>query len=259
MTERRLADRYVAFVDILGFSHLVSIEPLPVIAQKISRLIKHANSITIYRGGGGKPFGRYITQHMHFSDSILFWSAPVVTEKDAFVEGTGFSMFIGILIACAATLEKIPLRAGVAFGQIYADIRNRIIVGQPVVDAYRLEQAQEWIGGAFHASVDPKSILGNGQAVRYPVPLKAETQERTVLALDWVCSQIGQVKTRAEGGRREDLLEWIAERITEASSLNIRDKYSNTKTFFESRCEEWTKMWQRGYQDALLLDDDGRG
>jgi hypothetical protein len=246
MMEQRLANRYVAFFDILGFSHLVSNESLLVVAEKISRLIYYANGIMIKWNIYGKPLRTYEARHLHFSDSILLWSPPVPRDYP-FSPCVHFSMCVGILIACGM-FERIPLRAGVAFGQTYIDIRKRIIIGQPVIDAYRLEKVQEWIGGAFHSSINREDVLRYGHAVQYCVPVKPGTHGNTELAVDWVASQPAQLFSKTEGGRREQVLDWIDENIATASSQVIRDKYANTRTFFEIQ----SKMWMDAFPSSKI-------
>jgi len=63
-----------------------------------------------------------------------------------------FGQCLAQLIA-GAYLSEIPLRMGVAFGETFVDPERNIIIGKPVGEAFLLEKAQEWVGGAFHASV----------------------------------------------------------------------------------------------------------
>jgi hypothetical protein len=74
-------------------------------------------------------------------------------------------------------MDSMPLRAGFALGDCVIDPANELYVGQPIVDAYRTEQAQDWVGGAFHASCwrwpGLRDALGRASAIRYAVPVKA--------------------------------------------------------------------------------------
>jgi len=56
-----------------------------------------------------------------------------------------------------ATQARIPLRGGIAFGETIINIngQNNEIIGQAIVNAYLVEEAQQWIGVAFHSSCLP--------------------------------------------------------------------------------------------------------
>ena len=117
-----------------------------------------------------------------FSDTILMWA--LVGETMELLPG-----ILGRLVARA--MDSMPLRAGLAFGDCVIDPANELYVGQPIIDAYHTEQAQEWVGGAFHPSCwrrpGLRDVLCRGyerSAVKYAVPVKAGA-EPLDYALNW--------------------------------------------------------------------------
>jgi hypothetical protein len=94
-------------------------------------------------------------------------------------------------ILVAQSLGSLPLRIGIAFGECTIDPENDIYIGQPIVDAHRIEQRQEWIGGAFHPSCwnlgkFQERIENTATAINYPVPVKPNASGPPLAhALNW--------------------------------------------------------------------------
>ena len=120
---------YVALLDVLGFSALVGGD---IGGDKIRDYLDCLRRAT-YQSE---------VDYVVFSDSI------VLTAK-----GDGPESLIAVAGACSRLLAdllnaSIPLRGAIAFGDFF---RSRIsesvfVAGRAVIDAYRFEQAQDWIG-----------------------------------------------------------------------------------------------------------------
>jgi hypothetical protein len=129
-----------------------------------------------------------------------------------------------------AYLSEIPLRVGVAFGETFVDPERNIIIGKPVAQAFLLEKAQEWVGGAYHTSVPPEIGRIDGIGVEYAVPLKERSESTCCAAVDWCYYNDGL----------PDQFFAELERATTAFRESVTDehtlaKYSNTRLFYTSR------------------------
>jgi hypothetical protein len=100
---------------------------------------------------------------------------------------------VGKLIGLSIERE-MPLRAGIAFGPCVIDPSRELYIGQPIVDAYDVEQAQEWVGAALHTSCEaaPAFLRLSNQDpaapnhemfVKYAVPSKPEYS--LAWTIDW--------------------------------------------------------------------------
>jgi len=83
------------------------------------------------------------------------------------------------------------LRAGPAYGPAYVDSPYAMFVGQPIIDAARLEEQQQWSGGALHESACERVRRVAGATppmdwwvIPYAVPLKGGETLHT-LAVNW--------------------------------------------------------------------------
>ena len=79
----------------------------------------------------------------------------------------------------------MPLRGAIAFGPAILDADRRVFLGQPLIDAARLEKKQRFIGAGF-----TPSFLSQIVPDRYKVPFSAQLKdgggERYAgFALDW--------------------------------------------------------------------------
>jgi len=112
-----------------------------------------------------------------------------------------------------------PLRGAIAYGECVMDRNTRTFIGQPIIDAYELEESQKWIGTAFHESVVNHSSLKKGilqldEVIQYNIPVKAGIKS-TSYALNWY----------AYGSNSEAILN---KHIGMAYSTKVTTYYKNT-------------------------------
>lgn len=161
----------VAMCDVLGFTKLVATATLDEIHRRYLALVADLGPHPLFRIRTGSHEREVVLNRVVFSDTILFW-APA---------GDAIELLPHVVAQIMGqSMSSMPLRAGLAFGECVIDPANELYIGQPIIDAYHTEQAQEWIGGAFHPSCwrhpGLRDLLGKGyerSAVKYAVPVKA--------------------------------------------------------------------------------------
>ena len=189
----------LAMFDVLGFSARLEREGLDRVLTLYNELvettIKRHEQEKRWESGfrpiGESPEGTLMIpvlfglplRYAYFSDTILLW-VPLV------------QMFVRPFIAhcatfmCEALNMRVPIRGSLALGEAVMHRQSSTYLGQPLVDAARLESAQKWLGGAFSisatwpeflAEIDPRLI------VEYDVPVKESTAPGTLtpVVLDW--------------------------------------------------------------------------
>ncbi len=172
----------IAMCDVLGFTGLVTATPLDTIYERYMALRAELGPNPLFRIKPGTYEREIVLNRVVFSDTILWW-APEGETAEVLPHVIGQIM--------AGAVGSMPLRAGLAFGTCVIDPANEIYIGQPIIDAYHTEQAQEWMGGAFHSSCwtlpglrDALCSGYEGSAVEYPVPVKTGTPP-LAYALNW--------------------------------------------------------------------------
>lgn len=239
MGQRTQADkRYVAFIDILGFSSIVATRELSKVVDIVRALLHGMDSlgksgfVRIKEGGSIESelleFGS-----LHFSDTIVLWTPPV-EDADHLRRGpilTGFMLNLGNSL-WSGLATGIPLRLGIAYGDVIVSKEEGIVVGQPLVDAADIEKRQNWVGGALHRTCFASGIGSlevSSPAVHYKVPVKGASPSDIEIALDW--THIPRVASNLPGHGEWRPREFLEPLIQEAKDESVRAKYSNTLEF----------------------------
>lgn len=235
-----LSNRYVALIDILGFSRMVSEQPLEHVVQKVQRLLDTSQPFrrTIWWGPDSQgdsvttitEVGRY-----HFSDTIFLWTQALPSNVEEFEPHVlhWFLDFIANLL-WSSLMEEIPLRGAIAFGNTFIDANAGVIVGTPILRAHELEQNQEWLGVAIDESVllRQENVDLSFHIADYRPPLKLEDGKLKLASLDWT----GPLRLSSEGWNKShgyDQHERFKEIMAACSEFPeiIARKYRNLEAF----------------------------
>lgn len=210
-----MTERFVAFLDVLGFSDTVRAVPHDRLLRHYDNLISSAQraasrgALTLVGDGPEQTAVADLTearvQVLVVSDSVVVLSPAATgrgfvdllqTTRDLLVSG----LFIGL-----------PLRGAVTVGPVDTVISGTggpapavSVVGRGLVDAYRLEADQQWSGAvvaqpaveAFNAiqhaaalhpeeAVDIEALAEHRLLARYPVPTRTGTIDAWAVNWPW--------------------------------------------------------------------------
>ncbi|PHQ95290.1 MAG: hypothetical protein COB40_10705 [Marinosulfonomonas sp.] len=186
------AQRYLLGVfDVLGFSAWLEQEGLQAVEAVYEILmsdvaskesIRSVNVNRIGRDQLSTSFGMTPINHVHFSDTIILW-VPLAQHFIA-----PFMARCADLV-CDALKLSVPLRGTLAVGEAIMHKETSTFVGMPIVEAAKLEAAQDWLGVCLGPSMlahdvsrefDPNFVLP------FNVPFKkGRAGVVSGLALDW--------------------------------------------------------------------------
>jgi len=137
MTRAHATGRYVLYLDILGFSRLIETRRI----EEVYGLVNEAL----------RDFGRWEDLNrqfrtIHFSDSfVLYQDLPGYAEW-AFLDVYA----LGAMLLSALLSKGIPARGAISFGEFLVQPdetdRHQVFIGRALVEAYRAEQIENWIG-----------------------------------------------------------------------------------------------------------------
>lgn len=224
--------RTVAFLDILGFRQAVLTTPLTELAAKYERRIAEVDAMNRPAGWvSGTPslFPNHSPntpwcQRFVFSDSII-----LVSDDDTAVSALKLLVYAWRLSQSFIAFQ-MPLRGGIAFGELHSNPLRNICLGRALTTAYDLEQSQAWIGAAIHSSVEeafPEILSPDNEYrgllddifLRYPVPMKDGTFQR-LRTLNWRFNLIVEKGTRSL--------------FANDGPLDVMQKVGNTTKYAES-------------------------
>lgn len=161
-------ERIVAFLDIMGFKDMVA-RHFMAIKDKLEKLSTFI---------GETMDDDY--QYMIFSDSIILYA-----------RSGGIEVFKSLLSKVSSIIEKsialgLPIKGAIAKGECTVSLGYKpFFFGQPIIDAYTLEEDVVLYGVVFHNTVE-KMAREVGETSKnfvfdYPVPLKGGSSNHYIL------------------------------------------------------------------------------
>jgi len=162
------ANRFVGIMDIMGFKDLVARnnhETVYEMMKKVSNAMK-VNQSVFSVDYDSDNFDINIIM-MTYSDSIMIYSRD---DSQSSQEN-----FIASISALSEDLFKdgIPHKGGVAFGKMTLDFENSIFFGQPLIDAYLLQEELNLYGIVAHPTAEFKNEFYDDETViEYNCPFK---------------------------------------------------------------------------------------
>ena len=185
--------KVIALLDVLGFESLL-------IERKLERMLKDYEQLTaiidkmegcvciapLPNGDGTScvGVGYLAVDKAFFSDTFLIWS-----DYDAFKLPAFCQMCSDFF--CQSIELGLPIRGGIAVGAAHMDNKTGVFMGLPLVEAARVEAAQDWLGISFGASFsnDPYNHFAD---VRTLLPCKFHHKQQPKysgllpgMVLDW--------------------------------------------------------------------------
>ena len=179
-----------AMFDVLGFSRWLDSVGLQAVLDAYHLLIERVVVRPNEKGGlsavqtrDGSIFA--VTGppgFAYFSDTIILWHPLVPPFVDDFV--TRCSSLI-----CEALAMDIPLRGAITLGDAVLDRDSDFFLGAPIVEAARVEKAQNWLGLTFGQTAMWSQFLAqiHGTAIiEYPPPAKEHLKAYvSPIVVDW--------------------------------------------------------------------------
>lgn len=180
-------NRFVAFLDIMGFKDMVArknheevlelLEKLAQVEEVKSKIQNLDERVDIFK----------------FSDSIL-----ILSDDDSIETCKSFITVVRTVFYRAIELG-LPLKGSIAYGKMTFNKNKNIVFGQPLIDAYLLEEELAYYGVISHNSFDayrakyPEENYIQGTFILKKTPFKS--CEVIHNNLDWFAiSRIGILK-----------------------------------------------------------------
>jgi hypothetical protein len=129
--------RYVLYLDILGFSDLVESRGAEEVYETINK--------TLAAFGRWEELNR-LFRTIYFSDTFIFYQEPKGYGDWAFLDVYA----IGGMVLSALLAHGIPARGAISFGEFEVrsdeSAKHQVYFGRALIEAYRAEQKENWIG-----------------------------------------------------------------------------------------------------------------
>jgi hypothetical protein len=161
------AKRYVAIIDIMGFKDMVARVPYEDIYKMMRSMEEWRQASMIM---GFKDLIETDVKTSAYSDSIMIYSKDD-DPRCLLTFSLAVSSFTNTLLT-----NGIPHKGATAFGLMTVDDKNSIYFGQPLIDAYLLQEELAFYGIVVHATVESELHQSKNsffpQTFLYPCPFK---------------------------------------------------------------------------------------
>lgn len=172
-------ERYVGFIDIMGFKDMLTRrthEEVYELMQNVSKSVRSINSVFSVDYKSDADIDINITMIL-FSDSILIFSRD---DEEHSLEN---------LVAAISSLSEalftdgIPHKGAIAYGKMTLDSERSIFFGQPLVDAFLLQDELKYYGIVVHGTAELNGdIFEDESAIEYNCPFKNGTAKHLTIA-----------------------------------------------------------------------------
>ena len=140
----RYRDRWFAYLDLLGFTDLVSSksieEVIPVYSEALTRM----------RSACGPSTKKQGLLNSWFSDTFIIYTSSDSLEDFARLESAA-RIFFQLLIN-----KNIPVRGCISHGKLYSQSKKNIFIGPALIESYTYGEALDWLGLCLAPSVEQK-------------------------------------------------------------------------------------------------------
>jgi hypothetical protein len=240
--------RFVAFLDIMGFKDmvlrekhreikntLISFYPaIKIIKEMAEKRMVNTSFFPIRRYNNSTT--RSVVFPVIFSDSIL-----LVTNDNSERSAHKLLLYTSVILQ-RATINKIPLKGAIAYGEFTAVLGKSLYFGKPLIDAYELQNELQLYGVIMHHTMEKQmtnfidnNLKVNDMVVRWPVPMKSGKINH--LILDWIPSDENAYKNwvtelyntvsgkpRIHVDNTLEFIRWVTEKKAELNQNETKDK-----------------------------------
>lgn len=152
-TEKAVSNRFVAFLDIMGFKDRVARTPHSDLLKDLIEFNKEISTLIAEKTVNGSDLTL-----AQFSDSIVIFSSNASQQSfKELAEVTSGIMYKAIQM-------MIPLKGAIAYGKVTCDMSKQLFFGQALIDAYLLEENVQFYGVLVHHTAEEyviKSLPNN--------------------------------------------------------------------------------------------------
>lgn len=234
--------RYVAHLDILGMSAIMSKDPeeaWSILSALVDARGSSTNVSLEFRGRSELIHVPEQVKAITFSDTV-FLSTHGDTEADL----RALTIVVGQMFS-NSLYNRVPIRIGVAKGDLFVNFERSMYAGPALIEAYHVGESSQWLGATFAPSVaDEVSALGlvagesgsqaSNVVVPWPVPMKKSVEDMVVL--NWPALMAHQLKVDPPF-TTEGFYQIFEPTFGPFAELpqDVRVKYENTVTFFNTQ------------------------
>lgn len=179
--------RFVCFLDIMGFKDMVMRNSHEKIYKMLDEFSKDRSSLET---PNIPDYERDSMKTVSFSDSIV-----IFTKNDS-QKCLELLTFASSWLFAQAIKAGIPLKGAISHGEMSVNISRQIFFGQPLIDAYLLEEDIAFYGIVIHNTLEKilnqfsETLIGKDKYADFLIPFKSGKINHYIL--DWISAIDGK-------------------------------------------------------------------
>lgn len=221
MNSEQYTDRYIAFLDLLGFKNSLKNKTCSEILKIFSQLKNHLDGVYMSTGSKWEPIiGRDAIDKVSMkimSDSICFYIDAI--EENAFA--TLISVCLLFQVSLAELADPVILRGGIVRGNLYA--KGDITFGPGLTAAYLLEEKSAKFPRIIMTGELVEKALGETD------PKCKRIIERYIYRDEdgfYIINYLGMLPHGPEGiTPAKAFYDWTLKALNRESDASVREKY----------------------------------
>ena len=179
--------RYIAFLDILGFSELIRRESLESVKHRLALALQSV-SLATQQGTSPDLNKPDIKPPQCFSFSDTF----VLASQDDTADSTFSFLKVAALLTQYLFAQSLPVRGSITFGEADYIPGTNHLVGKAITRAHELEKQQNWFGVIIDQETVPHDTIKAFESpilsplyIRWDVPLKQNQTAMDAWVINW--------------------------------------------------------------------------
>jgi len=179
--------RFVCFLDIMGFKDMVMRNSHETIYKMLEEFSKHRTTLEI-----PNPLPEELNFESDPLKTVSFSDSIVIFTKNDSKGCLEILTYAASWLFAKAVESGIPLKGVISHGEMSVNISRQIFFGQPLIDAYLLEEDVTFYGIVIHNTAEKiinenlDTLLGKEFYFDCVVPFRTSKIKHYIL--DWVTS-----------------------------------------------------------------------
>jgi hypothetical protein len=142
--------RFITYIDLMGFKDYLTKNSNEEAYNRMLNIVNKSKEIKEFVNEMHEILenGKELLKTTIFSDSIIIYS------KDDSEISANAIFFASINLYNYAIMKSIPLKGAISQGMLSVDEKNNLLIGQPLIDAYYLQDEVNYYGIVADHNID---------------------------------------------------------------------------------------------------------
>lgn len=251
------SERFVAFLDILGFAEMIETEPIEKIMGELHNAIhsvqlsEHLNTLA----HDPQTKSLRLESRAKCLETFSFSDSFVLCSQDSSLASFRQILAGTFFLTRSLFVSGLPVRGAITCGEVSCIPCTNHMAGKAIIRAARLEKKQNWFGVIIDSAcltIERLEFLNNLEMrvayVPYPVPLKDQDEPSAQLfALNWRYRLLIERGTASLFRNSEKREHFVKQANTLAFAKYVRNQGLAYARIIKSNGKEVDEPWLNGF------------